>query len=271
MSTSRQAAAAILAMILVAGIILGSMVVAMRERMVDETLDPSLGETQMAVSLASPETGSPHYLTSAPGRWSATPTLTRTSTLTPLPTITVTPTLTFTPTVCPLPDGWQIITIASSDSLESLVAQYQVTAEELLLVNCLTEPVLTLGMVFYVPPQPVEAESPHPRVNRCGPPAGWIQYTVRHGDTLYSLSLAMGIHYSLLQQANCMGSSTLIRTGQALWVPFGPTDTPQPAPGFTATVVPAPSATAMPPPTSTQVDPTLPGDNPTPTDSPDPG
>jgi LysM repeat protein len=77
------------------------------------------------------------------------------------------------------------------------------------------------------------ANSPTP----CGPPIGWVQYTVAAGDTLFQLSLRYGVSQQQLQTANCL-ATTEIKTGQVLFVPFAASATPQAATA-TATVVPS--------------------------------
>ncbi|TAK10970.1 MAG: LysM peptidoglycan-binding domain-containing protein [Anaerolineae bacterium] len=60
----------------------------------------------------------------------------------------------------------------------------------------------------------------------CGPPDGWIVYTVVSGDTLFSLSNAFRVPMTDIQRANCMGTSTVLLVGQGLYVPNVPTTTP---------------------------------------------
>lgn len=79
----------------------------------------------------------------------------------------------------------------------------------------------------------------------CGTPYGWVTYIVQAGDTLYRLSLAYDITVTRLQQANCMGTSTLLTTGQTLFVPPGAPETPI---YFTPVVIP--TSTIPPLPTS---------------------
>jgi len=112
-----------------------------------------------------------------------------------------------------------------------------------------------------------------PAATACGSPAGWVQYTVRSGDTLSGLSRIFGISITQLQIANCMGNSTFLYVGQVIWTPWipptqvvisptiSPTDTtPSVVPSDTDT--PEPSATV---PTNT-IEPsaTVPTDIPTP-------
>ena len=73
----------------------------------------------------------------------------------------------------------------------------------------------------------------------CGPPAGWKNYTIKSGDTLFSLSQAFRTTVAQLQLANCLGTSTKIIAGQSLFVPNVPTITPN----TTSTKTPKPTDT----------------------------
>jgi LysM repeat protein len=63
-------------------------------------------------------------------------------------------------------------------------------------------------------PQPVEP-SPTP----CGPPPGWVIYTVQSGEDLSRIALRYNMTAAELQQVNCLSSET-IQTGQSLYVPY---------------------------------------------------
>jgi LysM repeat protein len=79
-------------------------------------------------------------------------------------------------------------------------------------------------------PTPTEASQPIQKTPDlvCGPPKGWVIYVVRAGDNLYKIASATVSSVGLLQQANCLGSSTIIRPGQRLFVPRLPVWTPTP-------------------------------------------
>lgn len=133
-----------------------------------------------------------------------------------LPTPTLTPTLPVPPTNCPPPSGWVPYTVKAGDTLVLLSARYHVSVASLQQANCLTTFELNSGTILYVPPIPTQTRIP------CGPPSGWIIRLVQPGDTLYKLSVAYGITVAKLQAANCMGTSTLLELGQALYVPPWP-------------------------------------------------
>ena len=165
-----------------------------------------------------------------------------------------TPSVTPTPPInCPPPSGWMLITVGPTDTLESLAARYKTTAAALSAANCLVSASLLPGYGIYVPPMPTNTAIP------CGPPPGWVQYTVQPNDTLFHISQLYRVTVSQLQQANCLGSSTTIYAGQRLWAPNVATSTPIATPISIefATVTPIPTNTATPTATGTAT-PTLP-------------
>jgi len=134
------------------------------------------------------------------------------------------------PTTCPAPAGWVAYTIQPGDTIDSLAITHMVSAQQIATSNCLISMSIMPGTYIFLPPvaftatntlQPVTS-TPVP----CGPPRGWVHYTVRPGDTLFGLSIDFGVSIAKLQQANCMGTSTLIISGQQLHVPNVPTRTP---------------------------------------------
>jgi LysM repeat protein len=163
-----------------------------------------------------------------------------------------------TSSACPPPLGWIAVSVQPGDSLATLASRYQVTPQELSQANCLFSTDLPTGSILYVPSIPTNTPVP------CGPPSGWIRYTVQPGNTMYSLSQAYGVSISQLQFANCMASNQFgLSTGQSLWVPNVATRTPRASatptltpvsiifPTLTRTATITPTATASP--TSTNV------------------
>lgn len=190
--------------------------------------------------------------------------------LTPFPSDTPLPSFTPVPPVnCPPPSGWLRYSVRGGDTIESIALAYHITAGTLIQANCLISTTLLPGYILYVPPLPTNT------ILACGAPAGWIQYTVRSGDTLFKISQLYRTTVSQLQQANCLGGSTTIFTGQKLWVPNVPTSTP----AITATIITLEFATATPEPSATpqptntiepSATPVPPTSTPTPTPTPPP-
>lgn len=157
-------------------------------------------------------------------------------TFTPTPLYSPTPTATFTPpAICPPPPGWVAIVVQPDDTLNSLANAYNVDLSVLALGNCYrTDSRLIPGTVFYVPIQPTPTQA-------CHPPVHWVPYTVRYGDTLYSLAYRVGMPAWQLQSANCL-TSPQINQGQLLFLPYYPPVyyTPYPSPTRWSTSTPHP-------------------------------
>ncbi|OGO34386.1 MAG: hypothetical protein A2Z16_05290 [Chloroflexi bacterium RBG_16_54_18] len=170
--------------------------------------------------------------------------------------VTSTPTPTLTPIPgCPIPAGWTTIILQNEESSDTIALRYGISVDELTAGNCWDYPLnkLLAGTSLNVPageivisptpglwchPQgeqvcvPVIISSPSPTptaTKTCQKRVGWVPYTVRSGETLYSLSRTLGVSIYALQQANCMGGSTLLRAGQTLYVPFLPPPPPLPS------------------------------------------
>jgi LysM repeat protein len=266
MSETRQAILGVLAAIISAAIILGSLAVSLVEGGARFAIAPTLTSTSAVIP------------TQLPGEPTFTPRPT------PPPTATqVVP----TPSNCNVPAGWISITIQPDDTLQSLAIAYGTTVAELQVANCLPINTIKSDTILFVPPLPPTATpvpptgTPTPtetsvaptRVRiSCTPRYGWPQYQVRPNDTLYGLASILGVSVNTLQDANCMGSSILLRAWSYIYVPHLPPTpipylSPTPRPSSTATLpVPnnTPRPTAPPVPTATPPQPTAPAPTNTP-------
>lgn len=233
MDMLRQLAGSLLLALFSAALVVGGMSLALAESYVPVVPTPT--ETQIFIPfVASPTSAPPQALPA-------------TVTLPPTPTVTIPP-----PTTCPPPAGWVQIAVGPGDDLVTLSFRYQSTPEELLLANCLFSTELPAGSFIYVPP--IATKTPVP----CGPPFGWVRYTVQPGNTMYSLSQAYGVSISQLQFANCMAANQYnLSVGQSIWVPNVPTRTPHATATATLTpvsiVFPTITRTATPTQTGTPV------------------
>jgi hypothetical protein len=245
MNQLRQVIMGILAALLSAAIILGSMSLAFTE-----------GSRRVAQSHPS-QTISPSSVTfTTPLPSESTPAL-------PSPTNTPAPTL---KSICSYPPGWKPIIIKAGDTWESLTQTYGSTTETLAVANCLPPDFKFsndfVGATFYVPPlldtatlspslspsetptseaAPTDAPIVRSTSIPCNPIAGWVKnYVVKKGDTLYHIATLFGTSVAQLQIANCMGYSVHIEPGWLLWVPNVPilTDTPTRLPSFTPSLTP---------------------------------
>lgn len=172
--------------------------------------------------------------------------VTATSTIPPTATLnaavnTATPTATNTilpPVSCQPPAGWIPIVIQGADTLNGLAARYQTTAQALKSGNCLVSESLIPGTTFYVPAAPTST------VAVCVQGAsGWSKrYSVKAGDTLYSIAANHYTTVSAMRQVNCRAGD-VIYINELLWVPNVATRTPTftPLPGITITLTPNPT------------------------------
>lgn len=164
------------------------------------------------------------------------------------PTPTITPQVTI-PHCKETPADWKPYIILPGDTIDALAAQYMQSPQTILKANCLTVPALVAGSVLYLPgtvltatPSATSTFPPPPTAIPCsGPPPGWVAYIVRQGDTLFRLSVVLGVSQYQLQAANCIVGTETIYAGQVLYVPFLP---PTPVP--TKTVTPTQTLTHTP-------------------------
>ncbi len=108
--------------------------------------------------------------------------------------------------------GGSTYTVKSGDSLWSIANQYGITVDELKRANNLTSNTLQIGQVLTIPGQTTT------------PPTGNVTYTVKSGDSLWSIANQYGITVDELKRANNLTSNTL-QIGQVLTIP-GQTTTP---------------------------------------------
>jgi hypothetical protein len=289
MSEVRQALTGILAALISAVIILGSIVLALSET----------GQKIARLPESSPEqsTPMPPPATSKPGE----PTYTAVPTRLPQ---TATAGVTYS---CTLRPGWDWNEALPGDTWDSLSEEYGISLDELLKSNCLepediknskldygilialpkrtATPAITLTQTATLTATPTTTSQPtrersgqnKPKATTCaGHPAGWVLYIVRSGDTLTRIGILTGVNWVVLRNANCLPSS-LIRTGQRLWVPRPPVvtavRTATPRPTRTATLTRTSPPTTQPPDTPVPTDterPTEPppSDTPVPSDTP---
>lgn len=236
MKGARQVVIGILASVLSAAILFGSFGLALTESNLKVALQPSLTMSALASATPRPSSTLRPSSTAVPPTSTATPTLTLTSTS---PTGTATPT-----TVCNPPADWIAITVEAGQTLESIAQAYNITPQALAQGNCLSSMEVTPGMVLFVP---TSQPTPSP-TEPCGPPRGWVIYTVQPGDTLYSLAQELNVSVYQLQAANCMIGQTSIRAGQNLYVPRLPVRV---TPTFTSEPTDPPEPTSTPAPTDT--------------------
>lgn len=124
------------------------------------------------------------------------------------------PSLTLTPTPAPT-EGVVTVSLPSPSPLPPSPSSPDVTPTQPPTV----EPTTT--------PEPQPSSTPEVILESCTPPAGWVPYTVRLGDTLFSLSRQSGVSLDEVREANCL-SSDVLYPGSVLYLRTAPV---QPMPG----------------------------------------
>lgn len=169
---------------------------------------------------------------------------------------------------CTPPRGWLPYQVRAGDTLYNLAWRAGTSPLLIQQANCLVGETLTPGRIIYLPPQFFATPTRVP----CGPPPGWVRYIVQPGDTLWNLSLRLGVSVEAIRWANCMTDYT-IRVGQPLYLPAYPpplSPTPTRFPTATRTPTPTPTGTRTPTPTVTPTPTGIITVTPTPTESPTP-
>lgn len=247
----KQVILGVLAAVVSAGILLGSLSITLMEGKLYNFLNatPTLQIMLVTQPIPTIQPSGSHLQTTPTSEFTMVGTGFPTS-LTNLVTISPTPR-------CIPPEGWSTILVNLGDTLASIAEAFNTTEEALAEANCMEVATLFPGTELYVPNVYATEVA-----EECGPPEGWVFYTVQVGDTLSLLGRLFGVTVEDLQFANCLGSSTLIRVGQKLYVPNVPTLTPVVQPTYTE--VPQPSNTPTLAPSSTPTQPNTPTFTPTP-------
>ena len=122
-------------------------------------------------------------------------------------------------------------TVVKGDSLYSIARRFGVSVQALKDANNLTSDTLSVGQVLRIPSNDQD--------NDINPPSGNVTYTVKKGDSLWSIASRYGISVNALREANNLTSDTL-SIGQVLIIPGVSDDNEgndEMGPSFTYTVV----------------------------------
>ena len=122
--------------------------------------------------------------------------------------------------------------VKRGDTLYSLAKQHNVTVNDIVVANNITNPNLIYeGQILEIPdgtssPPPTPVPTPPPTT----PPPTSGNYTVKPGDTLFRIALQFGTTVPAIAQANNITNPSLIFVGQVLNIPGGTGTTPPPPP-----------------------------------------
>ena len=98
-------------------------------------------------------------------------------------------------------------TVKAGDTLYSIAKRYNVTVNALAAANKISSPyIIRVGQVLTIP-------------TKASPPATAVKYTVKAGDTLYSIAKRYNSTVAKIASANKISSPYIIRVGQVLLIP----------------------------------------------------
>lgn len=104
-------------------------------------------------------------------------------------------------------------TVVEGDSLYSIARKFNTTVDTLKSVNNLTSNILTIGQLLKIPASGESEEG-----SSSGSSQDYFQYTVKSGDTLYSIARKYEISVNQLKEFNNLVSNSL-SVGQTLKIP----------------------------------------------------
>ena len=116
-------------------------------------------------------------------------------------------------------------TVKSGDTLYAIAVRHKTTVAALAKANNLTNTnVIRVGQVLKIP-----GTQPAPPKPPTTPPPATTNYTVKSGDTLYSIATRYKTTVAALAKANNITNTNVLRVGQVLKIP-GKQTTPAPTP-----------------------------------------
>lgn len=122
-------------------------------------------------------------------------------------------------------------TVKAGDTLTQIAKAHKVTTQQLVTLNHLTNPnLLKIGQMIKIPAATTTPATPKPT-----PTPVALTYTVKKGDTLYSIAKKYGVTVQDIVTTNKLANANVIKIGQVIKIP-GKTSTPTPTPTQPATV-----------------------------------
>jgi len=125
-----------------------------------------------------------------------------------------------TPTPSPLPTdtppvpGALTYTVQAGDTLYSIAKRYNVTVDEIMALNGITDPTaISVGQVLTIRPGAVPPTTP-------GPPQETV-HIVQRGENLFRIALRYGTTVQAIANRNNIVNPSLIWVGQKLTIPTG--------------------------------------------------
>ena len=107
-------------------------------------------------------------------------------------------------------EDYIVYTIKSGDTLYRIAQAYNVTPNQIMSFNNLNSTVLTVGNTLKIPLSKIEEEEEE---------IEYVNYTVKRGDSLYSIARSYGVSVSDIMSLNKLNSN-LLSVGQTLKIPL---------------------------------------------------
>jgi len=108
---------------------------------------------------------------------------------------------------------WLRIKVSSGDTLSGLAHRYRTDVTSLRQANNLSGSRIHAGQALLIPKSPDALSNPVTTRTR------GTRYTVRNGDSLWTISRSQGVSMSALMRANHVGPKDLLKVGQTLTIP----------------------------------------------------
>ncbi len=104
-------------------------------------------------------------------------------------------------------------TVKAGDTLTQIAKAHKVTTQQLVTLNHLTNPnLLKIGQIIKIP-----AATTTPATPKSTP--GALTYTIKKGDTLYSIAKKYGVTVQDIVTTNKLANANVIKIGQVIKIP----------------------------------------------------
>lgn len=110
-------------------------------------------------------------------------------------------------------EDYIVYTIKSGDTLYRIAQAYNVTPNQIMNFNNLNSTILTVGNTLKIPLSKIEEEEEE---------IEYVNYTVKRGDSLYSIARSYGVSVNDIMSLNKLNSN-LLSVGQTLKIPLSET------------------------------------------------
>lgn len=109
-------------------------------------------------------------------------------------------------------------TVKAGDTLTQIAKAHKVTTQQLVTLNHLANPnLLKIGQLIKIPVGTTTPATPKPTTPKPAPVA--LTYTIKKGDTLYSIAKKYGVTVQDIVTTNTLANANVIKIGQVIKIP----------------------------------------------------